>query len=135
MNRLALICCMTLITPLAVYAELPPGSYDTLRAEAPEVLIIEVMQVKTKAEKQNQTEVMVIAKVLYVEHTVSRLRAGSNIEIIYTRSNTSVPGPRPIPVLTDRSIVPADLKKSPSGPAFEPAAHGMSFVMKPERTR
>ena len=64
MNRLALICCMTLITPLAVYAELPPGSYDTLRAEAPEVLIIEVMQVKTKAEKQNQTEVRVMAKVL-----------------------------------------------------------------------
>ena len=33
MNRLALICCLTLITPLAVYAELPPGSYDTLRAD------------------------------------------------------------------------------------------------------
>jgi hypothetical protein len=135
MNRLAFICCMSLITPLAARAELPPGSYDTLRAEAPEVLIIEVMQVKTKAEKQNQTEIMVIAKVLYVEHSVSRLRAGSSIEIIYTRSNGPTSGPRPIPVLTERSIVPAFLKKGSNGPVFEPAAHGMSFVMRTERSR
>lgn len=132
MKRLALICGIAMLAQPILHAELPPGSYDTLRAEAPEVLIIEVLQVKTKAGQQNQTEVVVNAKVLHVEQSASRLRAGSNIEIIYTRHNTPIPGPRPVPVLTEKSVVPAFLKK---GPVYEPAAHGMSFIMKPERTR
>ena len=46
-----------------VQAELPPGSYDTLRVEAPEALLIEILGVK-KAAKGNATEVVAVARVL-----------------------------------------------------------------------
>jgi hypothetical protein len=114
-----------------VQAELPPGSYDTLRVEAPEALLIEVLGVK-KAAKGNATEVVAMARVLHVERTKAGLRPGAMVEIRYIHLNTPIPGPRPVPLLAEKAIVPAFLKKG-EGKDFEPAAYGMSFVMTPER--
>lgn len=119
---------------VAVHAELPPGSYDSLRAEAPEALIIEVVGVRSAPKPSNSTEVVARARVLHVERTKAGLKSGAMIEIRYTRPNASIPGPRPIPVLSEKSVSPAFLRKG-EGKEFEPAAYGMSFIMTPEPRR
>ena len=123
------LACLLIVS--AGRAELPPGSYDTLRLEAPEALLIEVEAVK-RAVKGNATEVVAIARVLYVERTKVGLRPGATVEIRYIHANGPVAGPRPVPLLVEKTFIPAFLKKG-AGKDFEPAAYGMSFVMTPER--
>lgn len=122
-----------LVLSTCVRAELPPGSYDTLRAEAPEALLVEVLGVR-RAVKGNATEVLAVARVLHVERTRAGLKPGATVEIRYIHQNSNVPGPRPVPLLAEKSIMPAFLKKG-EGKDFEPAAYGMSFVMTPETRR
>lgn len=126
---IAMLSCLSFVP--ASRAELPPGSYDTLRLEAPEALLIEVLAVK-RAVKGNATEVVAVGRVLHVERTKVGLRTGATVEIRYIHTNAPMAGPRPVPLLVEKTIIPAFLKKV-DGKDFEPAAYGMSFVMTPER--
>ena len=118
---IAMLLCLSMVP--ASRAELPPGSY--------EALLIEVMAVK-RAVKGNATEIVAVGRVLHVERTKVGLRTGATIEIRYIHTNAPMAGPRPVPLLVEKTIIPAFLKKV-DGKDFEPAAYGMSFVMTPER--
>lgn len=116
-----------------VRAELPPGSYDNLRLNAPEALVIEVMNVGRKLSTQNGTAVIVQAKVLTVERSKTGLKKGDLISIHYTRMEQSgVVGPRQVPLLEKGGIYPAFLQKGTKGKIYAPAAYGDSFKMTPE---
>jgi hypothetical protein len=118
-----------------VRAELPPGSYDKLRSEAQDAIIIEVESVTAKELKSGWTEVILKARVLAVERSKSALKRGSMITIRYqSRDPNKVKfvGPRPVPILEKGEIYPAFLNGNEGMRVFEPAAFGLSFVMTPE---
>src|SRR5207249_1387463 len=98
---LAALPAFTLCPPAR--AELPPGSYNTLRAEAQEALVIEVSDVRTEERKRGETAVVVEAKVLGVERSASKLKRGDTLQIRYTHHDLSkldgFAGPRPVPIL------------------------------------
>lgn len=132
MNRLlalGLFLTLTLSLVAAASAELPPGSYDKLRKEAQEALIIEVTDVTTTLVAGGTNQVIVKAKVLAVERSTAGLKKGDSIRIQY-ETHPPMPGPKPIPLLKAEEILPAFLNAK--GRAYEPAAHGWSFVMTPE---
>jgi hypothetical protein len=117
------------------WAELPPGSYDKLRAEAEDAIIIEVSSVTAKAINAGWTEVVVTAKVLSIERSARALKKGATVTIRYESrdpAKVKIPGPRPIPVLKPGEICPAFLNRNVGRGDFEPAAYGLSFVMTPE---
>lgn len=128
MKRLAALLCLMTVAGLT-YAELPPGSYDKLRAEADDALVIQVTGVNVDT-KSTAREVTVQAKVLGVERSKSGLKKGDNITFNYRISTVQVPGPRPIPLLVKGDVYPAFLKTM--GKSLEPAAYGESFKMTPE---
>lgn len=123
---------LLLITVLAApaYAELPPGSYDTLRIEAQEALILQVESAKTQ-DRGTRIAVVLTAKVLTVERSKAGLKKGGTITIRYeTIKGQAPPGPRPLSILKTGEVYPAFLNKAADG--FEPAAYGESFKMTPD---
>lgn len=117
----------------SVRAELPPGSYDRLRAVAPEALVIEVVNVGRKLGDQGRTAVIMQAKVLTVERSKTGLKKGDIISIHYTRiEQLGVVGPRQVPLLEKGGIYPAFLQKGDKDKVYEPTAYGESFKMTPE---
>ncbi len=125
---------LTLILAPFARAELPPGSYDALRLNAEEAVIIEVEAVKTKDGKVGQTEVIVEARVVAVERSKTHLKKGGKITIRYESIDKSKTpgsvGPRQIPILKKGDFYPAFLNEKEK--VFGPAAYGESFVMTPE---
>ncbi len=116
-------------------AELPPGSYDKLRMEAQDVIIIEVTSVRAKELEAGWTDVVITARVLSVERSKAALQRGEIITIKYQSRDPKkvrIPGPRPLPVLKMGVIYPAFLNGNEGNRLFEPAAFGLSFVMTPE---
>jgi hypothetical protein len=129
---------VVLVAILAVgstaHAELPPGSYDTLRIEAQEALIIETASVTSRPLKDGRIEVMVTARVMAVERSKSGLKKGGTISIRYDTYNQGAapPGPRQLPVLKKGEFYPAFLNAS-GDRGFSPAAYGESFTLSPEQ--
>jgi len=125
---LALCCCLIGFT--SSNAELPPGTYDQLRIDADEALVLQVTSVKIVT-SENYKNVTVQAKVLRVARSKSGLTKGDTVTLKYEVSTIPFPGPRPIPILQKNVIYPAFLKKR--GGNFEPAAYGESFNSRSER--
>jgi hypothetical protein len=127
---MAFIC---ICTPLAV-AELPPGSYDTCRKEAPEALIVKVSSVKKTSGPDGATNVAAVCTVLRAERSASGLAAGKEITISYTIPDTKngFAGPRIPPMVKQGEVCPAFLQKAEEGSGYDLAAYGASFTMTPE---
>lgn len=119
------------------HAELPPGSYDELRMEAEEALIIEVISGITRTLGAGEMEVVLKIKVLTAQRSKAGLKKDSQVTIRYvsfdqSKSSTFVPGAAPIPVLKKGRVYPAFLNRAKNRRDFEPAAYGWSFLMTPE---
>jgi len=117
----------------SLHAELPPGSYDNLRNQADEALIIQVESVQSQV-RDEKREVTVVAKVLKVERSRAKLTKGNELTIKYEIfQGNAFAGPRQAKVLEQGEIYPAFLTgpDKPEDP-FQLAAHGMSFTMTPE---
>ena len=118
-------------------AELPPGSYDKLRAKAEEALIIEVDSVKTHEREPGWLDVVVTARVVRVERSKARLKKGGTVTVRYesldrTKLKKPVIGPRAVPLLKKGEFYPAFLNVTKETKEYQPAAYGESFVMTPE---
>jgi hypothetical protein len=131
------ITVAAILRPLPVKAELPPGSYDSLRMNATDALVIKVISVKQKPLPDNALrtiEVSLKARILEIERTKMGLKKGNYIIIRYPVLDSTqppIPGPRPIPVLEQGGVYPAFLNQQPDG-TYAPAAYGESFRMTPE---
>jgi hypothetical protein len=127
---MAFIC---ICTSLAV-AELPPGSYDTCRKEAPEALIVKVSSVKKANAPDGATTVTAVCTVLRAERSASGLAPGKEITISYTIPDTKngFAGPRIPAMLKQGEVCPAFLQKAEQGSGYDLAAYGESFTMTPE---
>jgi hypothetical protein len=118
----------------AVRAELPPGSYDSLRVSAPEAVVIEVVAVTRRPGTQGATTVTLQAKVLTVERSNTGLKKGDVVSIRYLQiAQNGFVGPRPVPLLEKGAVYPAFLRKEPQSKMYEPAAYGESFRLTPEQ--
>lgn len=132
MSRPILALCLCLITMPAVHAELPPGSYDKLRREADEAVILHITSVSIRA-NGTYKEVTIQAQIVRVGRSLSGLERGDTITVKYEVSTVPFPGPRPVPILRKNEVYPAFLNKS--GNSYVPAAFGESFNSKPETPR
>ncbi len=117
-----------------VFAELPPGSYDACRKEAPEALVVKVSKVKSDKAAAGETNVNAVCTVLRVERSGSGLATGKEITISYTIPDTrdGFAGPRIPPMLKQGEVYPAFLQKAEEGAGYDLAAYGESFTMTPE---
>lgn len=127
MRAIALLCLLSLST--TVHAELPPGSYNKLRAEAEEAVIIQVKGVQI-ALMGGDKSVTVEGKVLAVERSKNGVKKGDTVIITYTILDKPVVGPLPVPLLEKDDVYPAFLNKNDKN--YEPAAYGWSFKMTPQ---
>jgi len=116
-----------------LHAELPPGSYDRLRNQADEALIIQVESVQSQV-RDEKREVTLVAKVLKVERSRANLTKGNKLTIKYEIfQGNAFAGPRQAKVLEQGEIYPAFLAgPAKTGEPFHLAAYGMSFTMTPE---
>jgi hypothetical protein len=114
-------------------AELPPGSYDSLRIAAQEALVIETANVTSRTLRDGRIEVVVTARVMSVERSKTGLARGAMISIRYDTypQGSAPPGPQQLPVLRKGEFYPAFLNAD-GAKAFSPAAYGESFTMTPE---
>ena len=123
-----------LLTPRA-RAVLPPGAYSTMQRAAPELLQIEVTAVRQKKQSEDKDlkimGVVVEAKVLAVERTATRLKAGARITIQYENKLPKQPGymkENAVPVLSKGDKCPAYLQQCTNqSAAYEPAAGSYTF--------
>ena len=113
-------------------AELPPGSYDKLRAEAQEALTVEVLSVETKELEVGKTEVVAEMKVTAVKRSKAELKRGDTLTVKYVHIDPTklqgFAGPRPVPILKKGKTYPAFLNKNEDEATYEPAAYGESFT-------
>lgn len=127
--KMILAAGMTLVLTVAAFAELPPGSYDKMRKEAPEVLIVEVTKI-TPTKNGKVTKYTTEVKVLSFEKSDSKLKKGDTITITYENVEGPFAGARQVPPLEKGGVYPAFLRKE--GNTFIPAAAGMSFSIASE---
>jgi hypothetical protein len=113
--------------------ELPPSAYVDMQEKAPEALIIDVKDVKTKRTRDRgltRTEVMARARIMVVERTKTLLKKDEIIFINYVHDtfDTPVAGPSQPPILTIGKQCPAFLEKHGKKlKEYRPAAGGYSF--------
>ena len=108
LTRRLLLCAFVLIAMLiappvipSLYAELPPGSYEKLKADAQEKLKIRITEVHQKEKGRRKLEVTLKAEVLDVERSNSLLKPGDTIIIHSYRWIGRYAGPKnppPLPV-------------------------------------
>lgn len=112
----------------SVVAELPPQVYDNMKTISPEILKIQVSQVKKKGEY-----VDAYAKVTEVQRSLSELKAGDEISIKYTIPNRLLvlAGPSSAILLHQGEEYTAFLKCTNKVCAL--AAKGKSFSKNPYR--
>lgn len=138
-ERSILLVLLFLVPSLAgtALAAPPPGTYDALRIEAPEVLIIEVLSVRAGEPERWTTPIRVEARVLAVERSASGLAKGDRLTIEYgfIDPEAMIVGPRRVPMLVESGIYPAFLETAEGRRAYRPAAYGASFEMTPEESR
>ena len=115
---------------LTLHAELPPYIYENYQKNAPEALTISVEKVKTSLISISEKSVTVMAKVIRVKRSESKLKRGDSIIIVY-RSIFWKPsgwvGPSSLPVLDEKQIYKAFLRKGEKTIYYFPAAKGKSF--------
>jgi hypothetical protein len=119
----------TLAFVAAALAALPPGSYEKLKAGAPEKLKIKILDVE-KSGKDPQLKVTFTAEVLAVERSATGLKPGAKITIQSYHWAKSYVGPSNPPVLAEGWIGTAYLNKQKAqgaGQTYAPAAYGDSF--------
>ena len=118
-------------------AELPPGSYDKLRAEAQEALTGEVLSVETKELEVGKTEVVAEMKVTAVKRSKADLKKGDTLTVKYVHIDSTklkgFAGPRPVPILKKGETCTAFLNKKDDEETYEPAAYGESFTAPKQR--
>jgi len=109
-------------------AALPPGSYNALRAEAGEVVIVEVTKAVTTAVNGPNT-VTLTAKVLHVDKSSSKVKVGDTITIQYVtpKEGLQIAGPKPQPMLTKGDVRVGYLNWDAATKSYAIAAHGWSF--------
>ena len=121
----ALLAAMVL--PALVAAELPPGSYGKLKAEAQEKLKIKIVGVEQEG-TGGKLKVTFTAQVLAVEHSASGLKAGDQITIHSYRWTKSYAGPKNPPLLPKGWVGMAYLNQAQgAGKDYKLAAYGDSF--------
>ena len=115
----------------ATRADLSPREYRRMQREAPEVLRIEVLEVRERPirEREREFEVSVEAKIRRIERSSARVRDGEVIHITYRhhRGDHPVPGAGEPPVLERGKVYPAFLTKVERERLFKPAAGQYSF--------
>lgn len=114
-----------------VRAELPPGSYDTLRDEAQEAITAKVLSVNTKELETGKTEVTAELEVTAVTRSKAKLKKGEKLTVQYVHFDLSklpgFAGPRPVPILKTGKTYPAYLNQEEDKDIYTPAAYGESF--------
>jgi len=76
-HRIVALCCWFMVTASA-HAELPPGSYDNLRAKADEAVTMQVSSVTVNG-RGTYKDISITAKVLGVERSKAGLKKGEGI--------------------------------------------------------
>jgi hypothetical protein len=123
-----------------VRAELPPSAYAQFKAEAPEILRIQVLEVKDEpgeaSDSMDNRNIQVKAKVLFVRRSKKGVKTGDSILISYQHSTPKTPGwvgPAPVPILKKGTVYRAYLSVKGTGKdaLFAPAARGQSFEVIP----
>lgn len=114
--------------PAVTSAAIAPVHYRNAQLTAPDVVTIEVVEVKTSLcllGACNSQTVTVKAKIKAVERTKSGLKVGQTITIVYThRPLKGMSGPSPIRILRKGETTPAylDLETGKKGPRIWGAA-------------
>lgn len=119
-----------ILSSSVLFAELPPSVYERLQAKAPEYLEIEVLRVDVEpGGTPNQQKVQIMALVNKVMRSVSNLKEGDLINILYTVTDQPKDrrGPREIPILSEKDKTVAYLIKTAGTNNYIPAAKAMTF--------
>ena len=130
------ISILSMILLLLVVSDLPaeinPLEYARMQQSAPERLVIQVLKVTTRRQSLFSTTriVTVNARVEVVSYSESHLSEGDTITIEYTtfKPGRGWVGPRPIPILKQRTSYPAFLVLDRERTLYVPAARGYSFA-------
>ncbi len=118
---------VAMVLPALVAAELPPGSYDKLKAEAQEKLKIKIVGMEQEG-TGGKLKVTFTAEVLQVERSASGLKAGDKITIHSYRWTKSYAGPKNPPLLPQGWVGVAYLNQAQgAGKDYKLAAYGESF--------
>lgn len=129
MKKILLVLVSLLLTS-NLYAELPPYVYENLQKNAPEALTITVTKVQTSLSSLTEKKVTVEARVLRVKHSRSGLKKGDSLTIVYYsvfwRPSGWV-GPSSLPVLEEKHMYQAFLRKDERTNYYYPDARGKSF--------
>ncbi len=130
-----LIALVSLTFLATAQAELPPGSYDKLKAGAQEKLKVKIIGVDQPG-KGPKLKVIFSAEVLAVERSATGLKPGDKITIQSYRWTKSYAGPKNPPVLPKGWVGVAYLNKAKGkaqgpGPTYKLAAYGESFEPSP----
>lgn len=115
---------------LVSHAELPPSAYEQMQNSATATFRISVLQVlKTATNDPHQTEIHIIADVVKVGRSQTKIRPGEIITIRYivTERPPGWVGPGEIPIPRQGEEVPAFLNQIPDSTEYTPAAGTMSF--------
>ena len=125
-----LLVSITVMT--TAYAELPPGSYEKLKASAQEKLKVKIVAVEEKAQSDRRLDVQFTAEVLKVERSKSGLRPGDKIQIRSYHWTKGYLGPKNPPLLPVGWVGIAYLNKEDgnakdTGTIYSIAAYGDSF--------
>ena len=136
---LRLLWLVPMLVSLPIAAALPPGAADELKANAPEVVDVEVVAVATGTPADGRFSAEYRARVLGVERSADGLAPGAEIEIdsFALEPGTMMLGPKPPPLLSVGWRGRVWLRPAPAGdrlgtlPRFVPAAYGHGFEPRP----
>lgn len=116
------------------YCALPPGSYDKMKAEASEVLKVEILSTQNKPQDGNFMDVIFIARVIEVKRSKTQLKKGQDISIHSYHATKPLRGPVNPPLLAQGWTGTVYLNKGTGKPENEGkkndyciAAYGRSF--------
>lgn len=121
---------ISILFTLNLHAELPPYIYENYQKNAPEALTISVKKVETSLISMSDKSVTITAKVIRIKRSQSKLKKGDSITIIYNSTfwkPSGWVGPSSLPVLEEKQIYKAFLRKGEKNNYYFPAAKGKSF--------
>lgn len=128
----AFLFFLLLFLPYLLIAALSPLMYIDMQKNASEVLTIKVKSTTTTSHKtQRRTVVTVIARVLTVVHSKSRINKGDLIRIDYQILHRAkgYMGAAPLPILKKNKYYKAFLRKDKQGCNYILAAGSHSFSL------
>jgi len=125
-----ILLLISILFTLNLHAELPPYIYENLQKNSPEALTISVSKVETSLISMSEKSVTIIAKIIRVKRSKSKLKRGDTITIVYNTifwKPRGWVGPSSLPVLEEKQTYKAFLKKGKNNNYYYPAARGKSF--------